>query len=141
MYSVSKHTEFTIFLGGLKFESSTSMVFPKSWVRICVSVDSAIRMVVNGNLLGERRLGEVGQTWPQNLSLVLGAGYLREFSGFTTEVNMFSSSHSFERLVDETTPGRDWALHSGARMVEVEASEGPCRRESSLHLYPMRAAH
>ena len=69
---------------------------------------------------------------------------------------MFSSALSLERMVAWTTAGgeecgapgdylsweeAEWTLHSAARMLKVEASEGPCRRESKIHVYPMKEDH
>ena len=63
---------------------------------------------------------------------------------------MFSSALSLERMVGMTTAGgeecgapgdylsweeAEWTLHSAARMLEVEANEGPCRRESKVQVF------
>ena len=71
-------------------------------------------------------------------------------------MDMFSFAKSLDIMVGLTTAGgeecgasgdylsweeEEWTLHSAARMLEVEASEGPCRRESEVHFYHMKEVH
>ena len=69
-------------------------MFPLTWVHACVSLDAAstMRLVVDGQLLEERSLGEVDR--PQDTSLVLGwwtevYDPTFEDTGRTTGLNMF----------------------------------------------------
>merc|ERR1712001_235424 len=89
---------------------------------------------------------------PANLSLVLGY-YLfpKEYPIKVTDVNVYSSSLSVERMVGLTRAGEEecgapgdlvsweeakWALHSQAKVIEVDREwEGPCRRESQVQVF------
>ena len=33
----------------------------------------------------------------------------------------------------------NWTLHSMAEMIWMDSAEGPCRRKSTIHVYPMKA--
>ena len=71
--------------------------------------------------------------------------------GKVTNLNMFNSSLSLERMVGLTTAGEEecespgdlvsweeaeWTLHSQAKMIEVDKEwEGPCRRESKVQVF------
>ena len=67
IFAASDATVFTIFVDKIaKFDVAKSVpLFPLSWVRACVSLDgdSTIRLVVDGQLLEERRSLHHGQIW------------------------------------------------------------------------------
>ena len=131
------------------------------WER-CLSLDSIaskVRLVVDRQVLGEgeyRR--EEDEYRPANLSLQLGYNlYPAEYPVKITDLNVFSSSLSVERMVGLTrsgneecgTPGdlvsweeAEWTLHSQAKVIEVDKEwEGSCRRESQVQVFALDMAH
>ena len=133
--------------------------FPLQWTRACFSLDSAgsqITLVVDGQLLGEadyRR--EEDKDRPTKLSLRLGSLIRptdsQEYSGRTTDFNVFNSALPPEVMIDLTQAGgkkcgasgdlvsweeAEWTLHSQARVIEVDREwKGPCRRESKVQVF------
>merc|ERR1712052_53091 len=90
---------------------------------------------------------------PDNISLVLGFDTYNEleFTGRVSELNIFNSALSVERMIGQTTAGgeecgapgdlvnweeAEWTLHSQAKVIEVDREwEGPCRRESQVRVF------
>ena len=113
-----------------------------------------MRLVVDGQLLGEMEYRwKKDQDRPANLSLVLGGepSYGYEYPIKVGDVNVFKSSLSVERMEGLTRAGEEecgaagdyvswdeaeWALHSQAKVIEVERKwAGPCRRESQVQVF------
>ena len=128
--------------------------FPLKWTHTCVSLDSnKITMVVDGQLLGEAEYRrEEDKDRPTNLTLLLGRDPRgQEYSVRTTDLNVFNSVLPPERMIELTRAGgkecaspgdlvsweeAEWTLHSQAKMIEVDREwEGPCRKESQVHLF------
>ena len=91
LYAADLNTKFTVNVGDTEFEATntTSQMFPLQWIHACLSLDadSTLRLVVDGQLLEERSLGEVDR--PQDTSLVLGWATTAftppfEYTGMTT---------------------------------------------------------
>ena len=90
---------------------------------------------------------------PANISLLLGSDpeNVLEYPVKITNLNMFGSSSSVERMVRLTKAGgeeceapgdlvsweeAEWTLHSQAKLIEVDGEwEGPCRRESKVQVF------
>lgn len=165
LYAPDHTTEFTISVNQEKFEVSKFLppLFPHTWVRSCVSMDveSTVRLVVDGHLLEERRLGEAAAERPHNTSIVLGWATEKnnppvEYTGRRSNLNIFSSALSLEKMVMVTRAGREeceepgdylswekaeWTLHSKAKILELERFEGPCREESRVQVFPFKDWH
>lgn len=157
MYAAPDYTEYEARFAFVHVRAHIPAVYiPLQWTRVCVSLDtdsSRVRLVVEGKMLGEAEYNmEEDDNKPPHLNMQLGVSRARrvEFTGSVSSVNIFSSALSLERMVGMTTAGgeecgapgdylsweeEEWTLHSAARMVEVEASEGPCRRESKMQLF------
>ena len=103
-------------------------------------------------MIDEKYEKEQDSDRPTHLRLSLGLGINdHEYTGNTTNFNMFSSALPVERMQRMTMAGdeecgaagdflsweeMDWKLHSKARIVEVnKLTEGPCREESKLHVF------
>ena len=113
--------------------------------------------MVDGQLLGEGEYKRDEDEYrPANLRLGLGFVPLGSFAakentGRVSELNIFNSSLSAERMKGLTTSGgeecgapgdlvsweeAEWTLHSQAKEVEVDREwEGPCRRESKVQVF------
>ena len=109
--------------------------------------------MVNGNQLVNKDV--VVDRRPTNLNMILGwSGVGLESPGKLTDVNIFSTPISnmteFNELI--TVAGTEncgaagdflnwqetnWTLHSKARVIEINSTRGPCRRESKLIVFPM----
>ena len=164
MYAAEDQTEFTIYLSGIQFEVTTAtLYFPLDWIRVCVSLDSmmsVLRFVVEGEELSEKSM-RIDST-PKNLNLQMGwNGDGKEHPGMTTDLNIFSSPLPLELMRKQTSdeseecglPGdffswdeslkeEQWVLHSQARIIPLDSGlEGPCRRESKMHVYPISDNH
>ena len=139
-----------------------AVFFPLQWTRVCLSVDSVggnVLMVVDGQLLVEEEYKrEEDNKFPTNVSILTGffsdngkTAEKEEYTGRTTNLNVFGSNLSEEQMVRMTTPGNAecgalgdlvnweeaaWTLISQARIVEVDREwEGPCRREPKVQVY------
>ena len=160
MFAALTFTKFTLQLADEKFTvKSSDLFYPLQWTKTCFSFDSnssTVRFVVDGNKLVEK-LVKIGNR-PKNLTLILGSnGDSTEMTGKTTNLNIFSSAETvFEmRKMTQTgvkecrAPGdllsweeAEWILHSKARLIDIdEELEGPCRRESKTHVFPMLEYH
>ena len=109
-----------------------------------------VALMVNGNKLGEKIV--VVKEKPNKLVMVLSwGGNDIESPGKITNVNIFSKPLSnMTQLTDAGTDPcgaagdylnweeADWILRSKARFIMVDSARGPCRRESKLHVYPMK---
>ena len=158
LYAAESYTEYQVKLGHVEFLVQISSVFfPLQWTKMCLSVDSTagkLKLVVDGQLLGEAEYDKKGDpNRPTNLNLLLGLNpnLFWEYTGKTTNLNIFHSALSVERMQRMTKAGgedcgapgnflsweeAEWSLHSKAKIVEVnEQAEGPCRRESKLHVF------
>ena len=155
------YTQYGIKFGEEQFVAySSRIVFPLQWVHLCLSLHTGtgmVGLVVDGQVVVEEARDGLGRdpNSPNSLSLVVGFtwdGYKfkAEYTGRWANINMFSSALSLDKLVAMTTAGgkkcgepgsflsweeAEWTLHSAARMVEVEASEGPCLRRNRMDLY------
>ena len=124
---------------------------------MCVSIDSdlgRVMLVVDGEALHDRLHQEAlaeDSKRPLSLNITLGMTlhFVHEDPGLVTNLNMFSSALSKERMERLTTAGgphcgdpgdylswqkADWKLHSRARL-DIMDTPGACRKESSLHVY------
>ena len=150
------YVEYEVYLGNVYFIATTDgPLFPLHWTHICLSLDSVtgvVRIVVDGKVLHQKVEQEVwaeDENRPSNLSILLGmdVNYPSEFTGQTTNLNVFSSSLSRERMERMTggeecgAPGdylsweeTEWILHSKARERMVDARE-PCRKESRINVF------
>ena len=158
------HTEFSfLFEDSPMFLNQTKILFyPLQWTRICLSKDSntsLVRLVVDGELLVEQEVKVKNQ--PENLSIVLGKYGQAEFTGQTTDLNIFSSALAVEQMKSQTRAGErecglegdflsweksleeeQWTLHSKVRWVDMDGGlEGPCRAKAKMNLFPMNEGH
>ena len=80
MLASDTYTEFKIDLVAVEFNVTYKIIFPKTWIRVCLSVDSVsgrIRMAVNGDILYDKTHQEAVKElswWPARIGLVLGRG-------------------------------------------------------------------
>ena len=148
-------TVFTVKMSGKTFSlTSAAPFFPLQWTKVCFSFNannSEATFVVDGFLFKE--MSFTVEKWPQNVTVVLGLGDgNQETPGQITNLNIFSAPFPNKSKV-MTMSGTDicgasgdylnweeatWTLHSEARFIEVDSAEGPCRRVSNMHIYPMR---
>ena len=157
LYAAAGYTEYQVYLGGstVIFASIPTLYFPLQWTRVCMSLDTdsaMVRLVVDGQMLGQEEYkAHEEEERPLNVFMLLGArSPSQEYSGQLANLNMFSSALSLERMVGLTTAGgeecralgdyitweeAEWTLHSAARMLEVEAIEGPCRDGSKVQVF------
>ena len=112
LFAASSYTEYYVLLGPVYFTKQTpAMFFPLQWSRACLSLDSVASkgvLVVDGQLLGEEEYKrEEDENRPANLSLVLGFTPFNEleFTGRVSELNIFNSALSLERMIAQTTEG------------------------------------
>ena len=155
-YASEAHTEYDITIGPVSWIKNIEVTFmPFTWTRGCLSLDSVakkVRAVVDGHPLGEEEYKrEEDEYRPANITLVLGTDHWNEYPIMVTNVNMFNSSLSVERMVELTTAGEEecgapgdlvsweeaeWTLYSKAKVIEVDRKwEGPCRRESQVQVF------
>ena len=159
LYCAADYTEYKVDLGSIKMTSVIpELLFPLKWTRVCLALDAfsgTVRLVVDGDLLGEEEYKAEEDTGkPSNLFLVSGyyrnVDYVKEYTGRVSNLNIFSSALPLEKLLAMTRAGdgecgaggdflrwenTEWLLHSHARLVEVEPSKGPCRRESKIQVF------
>ena len=115
----------------------------------------------DGELIEDKVLKEAleeDENRPANLDMVLGytphSG--TEYTGKVSQLNIFSSPLSTERMVSLTEAGNEdcagagdyvsweeevWKLTGQARMEMVEELQGPCRRESEVTVYTADFPH
>ena len=131
---------------------SDHVLFPFTWIRVCVSVDTVagrVRLVVNGEMMEDKTIEE-DETRPANFSIKLGNKATFEYPGMVSQVNVFSSPLSTSRMVALTeahgeecgAPGdyvsweeEDWQLKAQARMEMVDELDGPCMGSSEVTVY------
>ena len=162
------HLYLEVYTGFLAFSVSVDQVylqkelpgplvfFPLHWIRACVSINSIadktlkVSLVVNGQKLGEDE-ADIEDEWPTSATLLLGHNRHEEHTGKITDLNIFNSSLSAEKMVDLTmagsqscgTPGdllnweeANWTLSSQAKIVEVDrVLAGSCREESQVQVF------
>ena len=139
--------------------------FPLTWLRCCISLASTtgrIVLVVNGQVVEDNiypAYAEKDEKRPSKLDMVLGLSYdpngydsANEFPGHYANINVFSSPLPKDKMISMTegdseecaAPGDflSWAdaqdqllLWSKAKMVTLEETEGPCRRESKMTIF------
>ena len=135
--------------------------FPLTWTLVCMSLDTVsgrVILVVDGQVIevsSHQEAMEADENRPTDLHMALGYsldpwGFVEEFSGQYSNINIFSSPLSKERMVAMTQAGgkdcgapgdflsweeAQWQLHSKARLQMVGELEGPCRRESQVFVY------
>ena len=164
LFAARSYTEYEVNFGPVVFFKKTEAVFfPLQWARACLSLDSItskVRVVVDGQLLGEveYKMDEMDEYRPANISLRLGyTDYPTEFPVKIADLNVFSSSLSLERMVGLTRTGEkecgapgdlvsweeaEWTLHSQAKVIKVDREwEGPCRRESQVQIFTLEMLH
>ena len=147
-------TEFGVNLGKVSFEAySVHLLFPLTWTRVCVSLDTAsgrVVLAVDGRVLEEKIFEEAREKddrRPANLSILLGYSGPFEDTGMVSQLNMFSSALSTARMVALTQAGgeecgapgdyvsweeSEWKLSSKATVEMVGELEGPCRRVAEV---------
>ena len=160
LFAGKTSTDFEVMLGPVNLLTELEeLFFTLQWIRACLSVDSVaskVMLVVDGQLVGEEKYRrEEDKYRPANISLLLGfyPNYPdpAEYTGRVSELNIFKSSLSPERMMDLTRAGGDdcgtpgdlvsweeaeWTLHSQAKVIEVDREwEGPCRRESQVQVF------
>ena len=164
IHAADSYTKYDFFVGkGKRIGVNTaSKWFPLTWTRVCVSFDTVsftVTIVIDGKVMYEKVRQEDMEkdvNRPINLNITLGYkvdkwGYSEENTGQYSHLNIFSSPLSLKRMVAMTTAGSeecgapgdflsweeaDWQILSQARMVSVdEQEEGPCRRESVMHVF------
>ena len=137
------YTEYDVFVGQARHLNQTEdLFFPLQWTRACLSLDSSrIKLVANGQLLVDEEYNKGEDTErPANLNLRLGFavgeyGFAEEDIGKFTNLNVFKSALSVQRMKDLTTAGgeecgapgdlvnweeAEWTLHSQAKLIEVD---------------------
>ena len=158
MRATDTYTQFEVSFGGIDFDVRNSdILFPLTWTRVCLSYDQAGRvdLVVNGEILKNETLLYLKGDFailPSYLDIELGngqhsSGSMLEYTGMISQLNIFSSRLSTERLVALTMEecsaagdyvsweDEDWKLHSHARIEMVGELEEPCRKESKVNVY------
>ena len=147
LYAASSFTQYEATLGPVQILGQTETVFfPLRWTSACLSLNSVgtkVTLVVDGQLLGEKVYRREDWNGPANLSLLLGLNPLGpiELTGRVSELNIFGSSLSPEKMMVLTTAGgegcgepgdlinweeAEWTLHSQAKVIEVDREwEGP----------------
>ena len=157
LYAAPSFTQYRVGLGPTVFvKRMKTIFFPLQWTRVCLSLNSEagkVTLVVDGQLLGEEDYQrEEDEVRPANISLILGSDHVNtEYEGRISELNIFGSSLSEERMISLTTAGgeecgepgnlvnweeAEWTLYSQAKVIEVDREwEGPCRRESKLQVF------
>ena len=150
--------------------NSSKPVFPGTWLRSCFSFHQMenytiqLRLVVNGSLVGEEHFEEDRYMAPEYYRLNVGqvewyeSRYPNLFRGMATDVNMFSSALSMERMVDMTNgqgsencwvegdfvswSNSSWTLEDNATMLQLDKHiHSSCRKESSVNIFVMDRLH
>ena len=157
LFQNGRNTQFDIKLGHVSFIVwGDYMVFPLTWTRFCVSLDTVsgnVVFVANGEVLKERVYYEalmLDFIRPKRTIIRMGYDAGAEYTGMVSQVNMFSSPLPTGKMVNLTSAGgeecgaagdyvsweeEDWVLLSKARSFMVGDLEKPCRRESEVNVY------
>ena len=158
LYAAPRYTEYFVKIGPADFTIQVDVLFfPLQWTRMCLSLDlstARIRLITDGQLRLEAIYEkEKDQDRPNHLSLLLGLypDTHEENTGKTTNLNLFSSALSVERMQRVTEAGNEdcgapgdflswerakWILHSKTKIVQVDGqTEGPCRKESKILIF------
>ena len=133
--------------------------FPLSWLNMCVSADTVsgnVRLIVQGQVVDERVLENIKNipVWQDGAFLTLGTNNNKgtEYPGMVSNINIFSSCLSIERMIAMTEGGSDlcgapgdylsweeadWKVEGQAvlKMVKLLEDNFPCRRESKVTMY------
>ena len=155
IWPVRTHTQYMVGIGRIYFETNDPFVyFPLQWKHVCVALDAdsdTVRLVVDGKMLEEKAfkgMNEDDDNRPSNLSLLVGMKTtpVAEFTGQITNLNVFSSALSRERMERMTggdecgAPGdylswqeAEWRLHSAATIQTLDRT--PCGRVSQIHVF------
>ena len=151
------YTEFMVLFADHHFTvTSPSLFFPMQWTRVCFSFNSnnsRATLVVDGKRLMEKVIPLSQKRLDLDLVLGLGDGN-QETPGMVTNVHIFSEpKNTMEAMTKADTehcgaPGdyvswleEDWIVHSKARFQEVDSAKRPCRRESKMHVFPLKEYH
>ena len=163
LWARATHTVLQVDLPNVYFEVIIdTILFPLTWTRVCFSLDIKLGIIVlaaDGKILKNtreyhREIYNNGEL--TDLAIVLGYGkdeyeVVHEHTGIISQVNVFSSSLSTDRMVALTEAGgdecgapgdyiswekEDWQLSGKARIELVGELEKPCRRESEMTIYP-----
>ena len=165
LYAAEGHTEFWAKAGDVTLTVKTEVkFFPLKWSMVCLALDFNLylmQVVVDGKLLGEKQgftKQEIG-TVPEHFSLLIGIdNMMDENTGRTTNLNVFSSVLSVDRMEGMTRSGGEdcgeagdylsWEevlilakLHSQAKIVDLDALEGPCRKQSEVQVFTASFDH
>ena len=165
---LSRHhvfTAFTVQIGNeyinVHQEGQTAMraVFPLEWIMVCLSLDSLtgrLRLVANGHLLLDKDYKDsVESFWKPatiEVRLLLDLPDKGKNSGKISNVNMFSSAISLERMKQLTDAGGeecgtfgDWLSWENAAawnrtgnatfLTVTDPRDDPCWKASQLHVY------
>ena len=140
-------------------KKAITAVFPLEWMTVCFSLDSItgrLRLVANGHLLLDKDYKDLVQNFwkPATIEVWLLLDQLDKGknSGKISNVNMFSSALSLEKMKQFTEAGREecgtfgdwlswentdaWNRSGNATLVTVtEHQEAPCSKASKLHVY------
>ena len=140
--------------------SNVPMVFPYMWTRQCFAISSQrklLRWVMNGIILEDKTVESIStimKNQPTNLTGKYLIGATRYASGWqpprhkTSNVNLFASLLSVEKMQDLTRPGgqcvaagdyldwqkAEWQLYNGAELETLDAEE-MCAEESGINIY------
>ena len=151
-------TVFEVTLSGITLRGYTGVLFPLQWTMVCISLDidsAMLRLVVDGRVLGEAGYkAEEDDVWKilgmnSNLTLSMSTGATNNWNGRVSNLNMFSSALSLERMVGLTSAGGEecgapgdfisWeeakVTHLPGRMQDVDLREGACSRRSELNYF------
>ena len=143
LFSSFSYTEYEVRLGPVYFYKPIKAVFfPFQWSSACLSLDSIaskVRVVVDGQLLGEEEYKrEEKRYMSAKFSLHLGYGSMiyEESRIKIANLNVFNSSLSLERMIRMTRAGEEecgapgdlvswetaeWTLHSQAKLIGVKS--------------------
>ena len=159
LYASDKHTEYWAKVGEVMLNVKDDIkFFPLTWSRACFALDldqNRMWVVVNGKLLGEQSFSpNQVEEKPENLNILMGFDDEEcENTGKTTNLNVFSSVLSVARMERMTEAGGEecgldigdfltWSealalvtLRSKARIVEIDAIEGACRKGSQVQVF------
>ena len=156
--TASSFPEYLVHVSGYHFTAySTQNFFPMQWTRVCLSFNSnnyTVILVVDGDELMREAISI--EERPLDLDLIIGLGLRgQETPGKFTDINIFSTALSsiFEKMTTAGTdncgvPGdylnweeEEWIVYSKARIIEVDSAKGPCRRDSKIHVFPLKEHH
>ena len=107
LFASTRYTQYEAWLRPVPFMKQVeALFFPLQWSTACLSKDSVarkVRVVVDGQLLEEKEYKREDDEYrPANISLRLGTGPVK-----ITNLNVFNSSLSLERMVRLTRAGEE----------------------------------